>query len=320
MAEESGEEDRPRGPNTAEMTKTLLDGLLGYVTGPRDSLEDTMESLTGRLDGTTATTTTPTGVAAAMKKGMGGARRDVGRTTGAFASLNPELFQFQNLQTAVGSDLHMLQHLMPPPPSREPRETAEGQSTEEQILRAFPIIAASQSGGRRGTVTNLPMPLPEFTTSPEFSEGSTVVMASALADLQQRLHVYEAASILVEQRSSSQAQTIDVLQKIIRGMVAQWRDLVTRMQNAVADHDGAIHRLTQKVTEAEGRAAEAMSLAKKSSEEVVDLRESLVQLVRVVEGQEAARQRLEGAVLGGGADPEAPKNEPTNPVASDATE
>jgi len=161
-------------------------------------------------------------------------------------------------------------------------------------------------------------PDPEYPEAP----GSTVLLASALSELQQRLHVYEAASILVEQRSSSQAQTIEVLQKIIRGMVVQWRDLVTRMQNAVADHDGAIHRLSQKVSEAESRAAEAMSLAKKSTEEVVDLRESLVQLVRVVEGQEAARQRLEGAVLGGdglarGRD--APSSQVINPPASDAT-
>ena len=319
------------GHSAAEMTKSLLDGLLGYSTGPHESLEDTLESLAGRLDATN-TNTAAAAAGAQVKGGQGtagrgkavveGALRDVGVITGIGApSLPPLLFQ-QNLHEAAQLDLNLLQRLMPPPPSRDPKDVGEGLTTQDHILRAFPIVSAPPSG-RRNLLTNLPMPA-EGNPDPEFSEapGSTVLLASALSELQQRLHVYEAASILVEQRSSSQAQTIEVLQKIIRGMVVQWRDLVTRMQNAVADHDGAIHRLSQKVSEAESRAAEAMSLAKKSTEEVVDLRESLVQLVRVVEGQEAARQRLEGAVLGGdglarGRD--APSSQVINPPASDAT-
>lgn len=333
MAEAKAEGEA--GHSAAEMTKSILDGLLGYATGPHESLEDTLENLAGRLD--TATNTNAAAAAAAagaqVKGGRGtagrgkavveGALRDVGGMTGGAPSLPPLLFQ-QNLHEAAQLDLNLLQRLMPPPPSRDPKDVGEGLTTQEHILRAFPIISAPPSGSRNVPLTNLPIPT-ECNPDPEYSDapGSTVLLASALSELQQRLHVYEAASILVEQRSSSQAQTIEVLQKIIRGMVVQWKDLVTRMQNAVADHDGAIHRLTQKVSEAENRAAEAMSLAKKSTDEVVDLRESLVQLVRVVEGQEAARQRLEGAVLGGDGPArarDAPSSQPTNPPASDATE
>lgn len=132
------------------------------------------------------------------------------------------------------------------------------------------------------------------------ASGPAMLLTTVLMDLQQRVGTCDARESVVEQQVAAQVQAVAAIRRLIRGIILQWRDLVVRMQGAVADHDAALKAAEARVQLAESRANAAEATARKAEseaalavKEISSLRGSLVQLVRVVEGQETARRRLE---------------------------
>lgn len=138
-------------------------------------------------------------------------------------------------------------------------------------------------------------------------DGPAVLLTGILMDLQKRLVTCDARESVIEQQVMVQFHAVAAIRRLIRGIILQWRDLVVRMQGAVSDHDAALKACEARLQLAESRANAAEAAARKAEseaalaiKEISSLRGSLVQLVRVVEGQETARRRLEDAMALGG--------------------
>lgn len=127
-----------------------------------------------------------------------------------------------------------------------------------------------------------------------------VLIATLLFELQQRVAGAEAGTRLQSHQVEMLGQTALATRRTIRAMVNEWRDLVVKMQGAVAEHTlglqqhreavwGLEQRVTRAETEAQNSKKETLALKK----EVHALRETMVTMVKLAEGQEALRRKLE---------------------------
>jgi hypothetical protein len=103
---------------------------------------------------------------------------------------------------------------------------------QSQLGVCPPSIDVSSSTGQ--------VTLDEISEKPQ----DTMLMAFLLIELQQRLGVVEGNAAMHGRNLTAMQQHATVLQRSMHGMARQWRDLVARMQKAVADHDRSIRNLS----------------------------------------------------------------------------
>ena len=127
-----------------------------------------------------------------------------------------------------------------------------------------------------------------------------VLIATLLWEVQQRVSDSEAATRAQSHQVEMLGQTAVATRRTIRSMVTEWRDLVVKMQGAVAEHTLGLqqHREAFKLMERRVAMAEAETQTWKKEtlelrKEMQVLRETMVTMFKVAEGQEALRKQLE---------------------------